>query len=253
MVDFLSELQQAFLQPGVTTLSNPSTITALLERMTATVQENVTVQDMLAQLRQKSEIHYYHSLRVGVMFRSGVPGHLEIESCVSPYTLDVVGLLHDYGKIDVPDEILSKPGGHTPEEQALMRAHNRLTCTSPEMRFLDQNYFPNVIAIAMNHHPYPRQRKERRRNERRFLIHFPEAGQRQTERRKYVRRLVHPGVQAAGRLLEIADKYDALCSKRHYKEPFPPTVVQAELIALFPNDQPCLDYLLRTFPSPMKE
>lgn len=253
MVDFLSELHQAFLQPGVTTLSNLSTITALLERMTATVQENVTVQDMLARLKQKSEIHYHHSLRVGVMFRSGVPGHLEIESCVSPYTLDVVGLLHDYGKTRVPDAVLQKNGSHTAEEQALMRAHNRFTRLSPDMQFLDQNYFPHLIAIAMNHHPYPRKRKEQRQGERRFLTPLPDAGQRQAERRRYTRRLVHPGIEAAGRILEITDKYDALCSKREYKEPFPPSMIRLQLLPQFPADEQCIEYLLRTFPSPMKE
>ncbi|HKW68427.1 MAG TPA: HD domain-containing phosphohydrolase, partial [Terriglobales bacterium] len=39
------------------------------------------------------------------------------------YQVEVAALLHDIGKIGVPDAILKKPGPLTPEERALMNKH----------------------------------------------------------------------------------------------------------------------------------
>ena len=41
--------------------------------------------------------------------------------------LEVAALLHDVGKIGVPDKVLLKPGRLSPEEVALMSRHAALT------------------------------------------------------------------------------------------------------------------------------
>ncbi len=43
------------------------------------------------------------------------------EKCVE---LNVAGLLHDIGKLKIPDEILEKPGPLTPAERAVMKSHS---------------------------------------------------------------------------------------------------------------------------------
>lgn len=104
--------------------------------------------------------------------------------------------LHDIGKVGIPDQILLKPGPLTDAEMAIMRRHtviggqtlDALVAAHPEARFL-------LLArdIAWTHH-------ER----------FDGSG--------YPRGLVGRAIPLCGRIAALADVYDALTSKRVYKE-----------------------------------
>jgi HD-GYP domain-containing protein (c-di-GMP phosphodiesterase class II) len=60
----------------------------------------------------------------------------------------LAAMLHDLGKIGVPNEILEKPGKVTPEEFAIIKMHSYLT-----FRLLDGiRGFGDVARIAGNHH-----------------------------------------------------------------------------------------------------
>ncbi|MCZ4348245.1 HD-GYP domain-containing protein, partial [Devosia neptuniae] len=59
------------------------------------------------------------------------------------------GLLHDIGKLRVPDEILNKPGALTPEEHSIMRQHTTL---GYELLRADANLDPIISDVSRHHH-----------------------------------------------------------------------------------------------------
>jgi putative two-component system response regulator len=100
--------------------------------------------------------------------------------------------MHDIGKIGIADHVLLKPGGFTPEEWLIMRTHCTLGAsilgngTSPYTRM--------GAEIALNHH-------ER----------WDGSG--------YPNGLKGEAIPLAARIMQICDVYDALRSKRPYKQP----------------------------------
>lgn len=101
--------------------------------------------------------------------------------------------LHDVGKVDVPAEILNKPGRLTDEERAIIERH---PVTGDEM--LSTVEFPwDVRGMVRWHH-------ER----------WDGAG--------YPDRLAGDAVPLPARILRIADVFDALTSVRSYRPPMPP-------------------------------
>jgi PAS domain S-box-containing protein len=107
--------------------------------------------------------------------------------------------LHDIGKVGIPDNILLKPGRLTPEEFEIMKRHTVLgrdALTTAEQRARAVHSFLRTAAvIAYSHH------------ERWDGAGYPEG-------------LGGTDIPLAARLMSVADVYDALISKRVYKEAF---------------------------------
>jgi len=106
--------------------------------------------------------------------------------------------LHDIGKIRVSDTILLKPGKLTPEEYDLMKRHTTegvLVFDQTIGGMEDKEYVEIVHAVVGSHHEkwdgsgYPEGKKE---------LEIP----------------------LAARIMAVADVFDALVSKRCYKEAF---------------------------------
>ncbi len=108
-------------------------------------QENQLVQvrlgiasSLFAALRGKHEATAQHCLRVALACSAwadkiGLSDHQRDE-------LELAALLHDIGKIGVPDEILWKPGSLTPQQMEMMDSHwqtgldiLRASCALPEV------------------------------------------------------------------------------------------------------------------------
>jgi putative nucleotidyltransferase with HDIG domain len=100
------------------------------------------------------------------------------------------GLLHDLGKVRIPREILTKPGRLTAEERAVVEAH---PADGARMILEGKEPLDLAAAVAYEHHlrldgrGYPK-------------LHYPRPAQ-------YASRLVH-----------VCDVYDALRTRRPYRE-----------------------------------
>jgi hypothetical protein len=102
--------------------------------------------------------------------------------------------LHDVGKVAIPDAILLKPGALTPEERAIVQTHaeegHRL------LRGSSSSILDMGATIALSHH-------ER----------WDGGG--------YPRGLTAESIPIEGRIVAIADVFDALTSHRVYRAAFP--------------------------------
>ena len=106
--------------------------------------------------------------------------------------------LHDIGKVGVPDSILLKPGKLTEEEFEIMKQHTVLGRDALTMSAekLDNDFFKIAREIAYSH------------QEKWNGSGYPEG-------------LKGEDIPLSGRLMAVADVYDALISKRVYKDPLP--------------------------------
>ena len=99
------------------------------------------------------------------------------------------GLLHDIGKIGVREDILNKTGTLTPEEYEIMKGHVENAVNI--IRYLPSLDY--VIPTVLSHHE-------------------------RYDGRGYPRRLAGEEIPIMGRVLCIADSFDAITSVRSYKE-----------------------------------
>jgi len=116
--------------------------------------------------------------------------------------------LHDVGKIGIPDMVLLKPGRLSDREFAIMKTHSHLgadTLNAALEKFPDAAFLRMARDIALAHH-------ER----------FDGTG--------YPNGLAGADIPLCGRIVAIADVYDALTSKRVYKSAFSHEIARSILL-----------------------
>jgi len=100
----------------------------------------------------------------------------------------LAGLLHDVGKVGVPDTILSKPGPLTPAEWATMKSH---PITGANI-LKPIKLYPDVVAGVLAHHE-----------------NFDGSG--------YPYGIVGDDIPLIGRVIRVADSFDAMTSTRVFR------------------------------------
>ncbi len=110
--------------------------------------------------------------------------------------------LHDIGKIAVPDHILLKPGKLTPKEYEIMKKHTQygrdaIQQAEKAMGNVENTFLSLAKEIAYTHHE-------------------------KWDGTGYPQGLKGKEIPISGRLMAVADVYDALISERIYKEALTP-------------------------------
>lgn len=146
----------------------------------------------ISNIKSYDDYTYNHSMMVGLIstligVRLGLTEHRLTE-------LSVCGLMHDLGKVDIPVEIINKPAKLSDEEFDIIRMHP----TNAIRRLRGKrNCTPFVLqGIASHHEKYDG-------------TGYPDglAGER---------------IPLYGRVLALADVFDALTSKRSYRDSWTP-------------------------------
>lgn len=110
-------------------------------------------------------------------------------------------MMHDVGKLNIPDEILKKAGKLTPQEWVEMKKHP----VKGAAILRDQPFYEVAREIAMGHH------------ERWDGAGYPD-GKRGEQ------------IPLSARITTIADVFDALTSSRSYKDAWPESVARAKIV-----------------------
>ena len=146
-----------------------------------------TVRALLVRVAQKDEYTAEHTR--GVALRAVQVGEELGLAPVRLRELAIGGLLHDVGKLSVPNEILQKPGALTPEEFEVIKRH---TALGREL-VLELGFSERVARLVHDHHE-------------------------RLDGSGYPRGLGAPDLDIETRILAVCDVFDALLSKRVYRD-----------------------------------
>ncbi len=160
-----------------------------VENVVSKGRNGLHILDMLQCMRGYDDVTYVHSVNVALL--SNMIGRI-VYPDISKEELDVLtlsGLLHDIGKMMVPDNIIQKKGRLTLPEYGVVKTH--VLFGNNILKGL-KNLDPRVAEVAMRHH------------ERCDGTGYP-GGYRRDQ------------IEPFARIVAIADTYDAMTSDRVYR------------------------------------
>jgi len=164
---------------------------AIVRSLTVAMHGDRAMLIPLLQLREFDEYTTTHAMNVSVLAMA-LTEHLGL-GARDVRTFGVAGLLHDIGKVRIPKDILTKPGRLSAAERAVMNSH---TVEGARIIIGTQDQLDLAAVVAYEHHVmidgggYPTMRFRRD-------CHY------------------------ASRIVHVCDVYDALRTKRPYRDAWP--------------------------------
>ena len=162
----------------------------IAKEMVKEIIEKGTISLDMTDLRESDDITYAHSVNVAIY--SCIIGMAMGLSEKELDQLVMAGLLHDLGKMAIPSEILNKKGRLTPEEYQVMKSHAKLSYDLIKGRW----DVPTHVKVAV-------------------LFHHENVNG-----SGYPNGITADEQTQFTKIIHVADVYDALISKRPYKEPY---------------------------------
>ena len=157
----------------------------------------------LAEYRDiETGLHLERIMRYTELLANELTGNNAYKNYITKeYITDLVNScpLHDIGKVGIPDVILHKPGKLTPREFEVIKKHTIIggdTIAEAEKKLEGRSYLNLGREIAYYHHE-------------------------RWDGNGYPLGLKGENIPLSARIVAVADVYDALISKRPYKEAFP--------------------------------
>ncbi len=179
------------------------------------------LQVLVASTDARDPITGGHSLRV-TEYVVGICREMDL----SPEYMEMIrvaALLHDYGKIGVEDEILKKPGRLSPEQYEVIKTHvDKSRTILGKIEF--EGIYQEVPGIVGSHHE-------------------------KMDGSGYPRGLKNNEIPLGAKIIAVADVFEALTSRRQYREPIPPEQALDKMVKKIGiyYDQSCMEALINYY------
>ena len=192
-IDVTSPRKDSFnSNPLYDNFADKNTITQLAKsnpQVTQILRENkIPLKVNMKELEDLKNGHLMDTRVTAAKMYSALPQ--EMKAQVNLMDLQQAAMLHDYGKVLIPENILNKNGKLTNEEKKIMDLHSELGYELLKQQGVKQN----VLNLIKYHHQNPQG------------TGYPSVGEDYTN-------------DISAQILATADKYSALREKRTYKEP----------------------------------
>ncbi|MGN6381506.1 MAG: HD-GYP domain-containing protein [Dyella sp.] len=168
------------------------TAASIVDEVDDAIARNPAAMLSVLRLKNKDDYTYLHSVAVAALMmalgrRLGYAGS-ELKE------LGLAGLLHDIGKVGVPDAVLNKPGRLSPLEMTSVRQHPQIGW---DILRREAAAGPVALDVCLHHHE-------------------------KTDGSGYPEKLAGDTISRAARMGAICDVYDAITSDRPYKRGWEP-------------------------------
>ncbi|MDR2888851.1 MAG: HD-GYP domain-containing protein, partial [Lachnospiraceae bacterium] len=161
----------------------------------------ISIFDMLHNMREYDDCTYIHSVNVALI--CNVFARWLKMSAEETKLATMCGLLHDIGKLMIPDDIIKKPGKLTSQEYDVIKKH----CQEGYKLLVNSELDKHIKNAALMHHE-------------------------RCDGSGYPYGLDAPRIDKYAKMVAIADVYDAMTSARIYRGPLCPFIV----ISVFENE-----------------